>query len=123
MRDLLLYPTPLQQDGAVKDVELQPFKLIEQPINQPIEFEVTLIKDGIRYQYGFAVTEYQFVKEHLIVYRANKAQRWFVRHFNPATRKDVYKFSEPLWDKRICGKTQRRSIRFFCLKSSGMVTN
>lgn len=75
---------------------VQPFKLDAGFGDQPTEFEVTFILEGIRYQYGFAMTQQRIVAEHLLVYKAFKPQRWFERHFDEATGKDVYEFGPGL---------------------------
>ncbi|MCW8165247.1 ATP-binding protein [Verminephrobacter aporrectodeae subsp. tuberculatae] len=74
----------------------QPFRLDADSIDQPIEFEATLLLDGVRYQYGFALTTQRVVSEHLLVYQAFKPQRWFKRHFDTDTGKDVYEFGSGL---------------------------
>lgn len=75
---------------------VQPFKLDAESSGQPTEFEVTFILDGVRYQYGFAMTQQRIVAEHLLVYKAFKPQRWFERHFDKAAGKDVYEFGPGL---------------------------
>ncbi|MBX3692660.1 ATP-binding protein [Dokdonella sp.] len=75
---------------------VQPFRLDAESGGQPTEFEVTFILDGVRYQYGFAMTQQRIVAEHLLVYKAFKPQRWFERHFDEATGKDVYEFGPGL---------------------------
>jgi AAA15 family ATPase/GTPase len=83
---------------------VQPFRLDADSANKPSEFEVTFLIDGLRYQYGFAMTAQRIVSEHLLVYKAFKPQRWFTRHFDTDTRKDVYDFgpglkgSKNLWE-------------------------
>ncbi|MCW5323110.1 ATP-binding protein [Verminephrobacter aporrectodeae subsp. tuberculatae] len=74
----------------------QPFRLDADSINQPIECEVTFLLDGVRYQYGFALTTQRVVSEHLLVYQAFKPQRWFTRRFDTDTGKDVYEFGPGL---------------------------
>ena len=75
---------------------LQPFRLEAAFASQPTEFEVTFIHEGVRYQYGFAMTSERIVSEHLLVYKAFKPQRWFSRHFDAASGKDVYEFGPGL---------------------------
>ncbi|GHU08315.1 hypothetical protein AGMMS50225_06730 [Betaproteobacteria bacterium] len=75
---------------------VQPFRLDADSGSQPSEFEITFILSGIRYQYGFAMTQQRIVSEHLLVYKAFKPQRWFERHFDAATGKDVYEFGPGL---------------------------
>ena len=75
---------------------VQPFRLDDRSASQPSEFEVTFILDEVRYQYGFALTPQRIVSEHLLVYKAFKPQRWFERHFDAESGKDVYEFGPGL---------------------------
>lgn len=83
---------------------VQPFRLDSQSAGQPTEFEVTFLLDRVRYQYGFAMTSERVMSEYLLVYKAFKPQRWFERHFDVDTGKDVYEFgpglkgSKNLWE-------------------------
>ncbi len=83
------------QPGQTFD-RLQAFKLDTLSGNQPTDFEVTFIIDGVRYQYGFAMTAQRIVSEQLLVYKAFKPQRWFERHFDPDSGKDIYEFGPSL---------------------------
>jgi AAA15 family ATPase/GTPase len=83
------------QPGQTFD-RLQAFKLDAISGNQPTEFEVTFILDGVRYQYGFAMNTHRIVSEQLLVYKAFKPQRWFERHFDAESGKDVYEFGPSL---------------------------
>lgn len=75
---------------------LQPFRLDATSAHLPTEFEVTFILDGVRYQYGFAMNAQRIVSEQLLVYKAFKPQRWFERHVDAASGKDVYEFGPGL---------------------------
>ncbi|WP_445936932.1 AAA family ATPase [Pseudomonas sp.] len=80
---------------------LQPFRLDAESAKKPTEFEVTFILtdeggEKVRYQYGFAMTSQRIVREHLLVYKAFKPQRWFERHLDAETGKDVYDFGSGL---------------------------
>ncbi len=75
---------------------LHPFKLDVTSGKQPTEFEVTFLLAGVRYQYGFAMNAQRIVSEQLLVYKAFKPQRWFARHFDAESGKDVYEFSSSL---------------------------
>ena len=90
MRELVISSSSPRMERGFHNI--QPFRLDGQSIHEPTEFEVTLIKDGVRYQYGFAVTRHRIVSEHLFVYKSPKEEGWFERYYNPATGKYVYKF-------------------------------
>jgi AAA15 family ATPase/GTPase len=90
MRGVVLESATLQP-GQTFD-RLQPFKLDTISSTQPTAFEVTFILAGVRYQYGFAMNSQRIVSEQLLVYKAFKPQRWFARHFDAESGKDVYEF-------------------------------
>jgi AAA15 family ATPase/GTPase len=74
----------------------QPFRLDADSANQPSEFDVTFLLDGVRYQYGFAMTTQRIISEYLLVYKAFKPQSWFTRRVDADTGKDVYSFGAGL---------------------------
>lgn len=94
MRGVVIESATAIQPGQFFTV--QPFKLDADSASQPTEFEITFLLDGVRYQYGFTMTSQRIVSEHLLVYRAFKPQRWFTRHFEVTTGKDVYDFGPGL---------------------------
>lgn len=75
---------------------VQPFRLNVDSASEPSEFEATFLIDGVRYQYGFSITAQRIVSEHLLVYKAFKPQRWFERHLDTDTGKDIYNFGSGL---------------------------
>lgn len=94
MRGVVLESASLQP-GQIFD-RLRPFKLDATSAQQPTEFEVTFLLEGIRYQYGFSMTEQRIISEHLLVYKAFKPQRWFDRYFDAQSAKDIYEFGPNL---------------------------
>lgn len=94
MRAVVMESATVIQPGQTYAV--QPFRLDAQSADEPTEFEVTFILDGVRYQYGYAMTPQRIVGEHLLVYKAFKPQRWFERHFDAKTGKDVFEFGSGL---------------------------
>lgn len=94
MRDVVLESAALQPGQTLG--RLHPFKLDATSGIQPTEFEVTFILAGVRYQYGFAINTQRIVSEQLLVYKAFKPQRWFERHFDAESGKDVYEFGPSL---------------------------
>lgn len=90
MRGVVLESAGLQP-GQTYD-RLQPFKLDSTSSHEPTEFEITFLLDGVRYQYGFAMTQQRIVNEHLLVYKAFKPQHWFNRHFDAGSGLDVYEY-------------------------------
>lgn len=94
MRHMVVESARSIQPGQA--LAVQPFRLDAKFSNQPCECEVTFLLDGVRYQYGFAVTAERIVGEHLLVYKTFKPQRWFTRHYDVETAKDVYEFGPGL---------------------------
>lgn len=94
MRGVVMESAALQP-GQTFD-RLHPFKLDATSANLPTDFEVSFILEGVRYQYGFAMNAQRIVSERLLVYKAFKPQRWFERHFDAESGKDVYEFGPSL---------------------------
>lgn len=94
MRGVVAESAAIVQPGQTYAV--QPFRLDEVSSSEPTEFEITFILGQVRYQYGFAMTPQRIVSEHLLVYKAFKPQRWFERHFDVDSGKDVYEFGTGL---------------------------
>jgi AAA15 family ATPase/GTPase len=94
MRGVVLESASTVQPGQTFAV--QPFRLDAKSADEPTEFEVTFLLDGVRYQYGFAMTTQRIVSEHLLVYKAFKPQRWFERHFDAASDTDIYEYGSGL---------------------------
>lgn len=94
MRGVVAESATVIQPGQTFSV--QPFRLDAESARQPTQFEITFLLNGVRYQYGFAMTPQRIVSEHLLVYKAFKPQRWFERHFDGDTGKDTYDFGPGL---------------------------
>jgi len=95
----------------------QPFKLDAESANQPSEFEITFIEEGVRYQYGFSMLPERIVSEWLLTYKTNQPQMWFNRSFNSETKKDDYKFGSHLTGQRKLWQDSTRSNALFLSKT------
>ncbi len=111
MRGVVLESATLQP-GQTFD-RLHPFKLDAISGSLPTEFEVTFILDGVRYQYGFAMNTQRIVSEQLLVYKAFKPQRWFERHVDAESGKDVYEFGSSLKGAKNLWEGATRSNALF----------
>ena len=94
MRSVVIESATAMQPGQTFSV--QPFRLDTDSASRSSEFEVTFLIDGVRYQYGFAMTAQRIVSEYLLVYKAFKPQRWFTRQYDIEAGKDVYEFGPGL---------------------------
>lgn len=60
-------------------LNLQPFAFSKKTLTAPSEFEMHFIHQGVRYQYGFAATSTEIVREWLTAYPSGRPQLWFER--------------------------------------------
>ncbi len=111
MRGVVLESAKLRSDQTFD--RLQPFRLDPASASQPTEFEVTFLLDGVRYQYGFAMTTQRIVREELLVYRAFKPQRWFSRRLDEATGRDTYEFGPALKGAKAVWESATRPNALF----------
>jgi uncharacterized protein len=72
--------------------EITPFLFDDKTATEPSEFEVHFIQNGIRYQYGFALTPDKIVNEWLLAYPKGRPQSWFERKFNLSENKSEWSF-------------------------------
>jgi len=63
-------------------LNVAPFRLNSERVQQPSEFEIHFIADGIRFQYGFSSTEDFIHDEWLYAFPKGRSQKWFVRQWN-----------------------------------------
>lgn len=88
MREIILHSAKDSQQG--ESLPVTPFLLDKSSRSKPSEFEVTFIRDGIRYQYGFAVTAKRVTEEWLLAFPQGRPQRWIDRKYNRKTRSDEW---------------------------------
>ena len=88
MRDLVATSTVGIREGQALPVT--PFRLFPEAIDEPTEFEITFIEGGVRYQYGFALTEKRIMHEWLLADTGHKAQRWFERAYDSKANKEEW---------------------------------
>ncbi|MFN7098040.1 MAG: AAA family ATPase [Gammaproteobacteria bacterium] len=111
MRGVVLESASVIQPGQTYSV--QPFRLDAKSAQQPTEFEITFLLDGIRYQYGFTMTTQRIMSEYLLVYKAFKPQCWFKRQYDPETDKDIYEFGAGLKGSKNTWETATRPNSLF----------
>mgnify|MGYP001191708302 CR=1 FL=1 len=111
MRGVVVESATVVKPGQTYAV--QPFRLDTASAAKPTEFEVTVILSGVRHQYGFAMTQQRIVSEHLLVYKAFKPQRWFERHYDPSSGKDIYEFGTGLKGAKTLWENATRSNALF----------
>lgn len=85
MRNTVMHSAASKQRGD--ELSVTPFLLDEETEQQPSEFEITFIKDEVRYQYGFAASKTRIHEEWLFAYPHGRAQRWFIRGWDKEKEK------------------------------------
>lgn len=81
---------------AGQEINVQPFRLDPTTAKKPIEYEVTFLLGGIRYQFGFTLTARRILSEWLVVYKTTQPATWYERTFDFKSQKYDYKFSTQL---------------------------
>jgi hypothetical protein len=74
------------------EVEVMPFRLASDSRLKPSSFEVTLLLDGVRYDYGFTASRKAVHDEWLTAYPKGRPQRWYERHRNDQTGQTAWAF-------------------------------
>ena len=91
MQDRVLHSQKESQAGD--EIDTVPFKLRASSRAEDSEFEIALVEQGVRYEYGFRCNRQRFTEEWLYAYPQGRAQKWFHRVFDVDRGKDAYKFS------------------------------
>lgn len=105
------------RDSATKyqrgdELPVKPF-LFDNEINEPTEFEINFIYEGIRYQYGFATTKERITEEWLIAYPKGRPQNWFARVYNEEKKEYQWQFGDKLTGKKQLWQESTRSNALF----------
>jgi hypothetical protein len=109
---------------ANDEVGVEPFRLAASTRDMPSEFEIAVIEDGVRYQFGFAATKERVVEEWLFAYPNGHMQKWYHRVFDSSAGAYAYKFSPSFMGgrKRADWKAQTRDNALF-LSTSILLNN
>ena len=80
--------TSNKDDECIDDI--LPFLLSDKTDTEPSTFEVIMMIDGVRYQYGFSATSERIHAEWLFAFPKGNPQKWFERDYNKKTRQYEY---------------------------------
>ena len=106
MREAVLFSSSRQDPLPVT-----PFRLDDASKAQPTTFDVTVIVDGVRYQYGFSATKDAVSDEWLYAWPRGRVQTWFMR--SNTTAGETFKFSDNLrGDKEVWRRATRPDALF-----------
>lgn len=110
VHNFIKYSHEMQQGVNIPRI---PFKLDRNCLNEPSEFNIIFIQDGIKYAYGFSTTEEEVIDEYLYYYPNGRQSIIFERE-----NVDQYKFNA---DKErqieIKNKFHSKNKLFLCTES------
>jgi len=95
------------------NISVTPFLFDEQTANEPSEFEVVFISEGVKFQYGFSLDKEKVFEEWLIAYPKGRPQEWFSRVYDDKTKKSKYKFGTHLTGLKQVWKSATRNNALF----------
>lgn len=73
------------------NLKITPFKLNNLSSNEPSTFEILVVVDGIRHQYGFSITQQKIIDEWLYTFSLNTSTIGFTRELDEKTNKYHFK--------------------------------
>jgi AAA15 family ATPase/GTPase len=111
MRSVVAESASVVQPGQTYNV--QPFKLNEQTVNEPTDFEIAFVMEGVRHQYAFTMTSQRIVSESLLVYRTSKPTQLFSRRLLADGEGYEYEFSSYLTGSRKLWQESTRPNALF----------
>ncbi len=101
----------LSQAKLQTKIPVTTFLLDAEYASLPVSFEVSFIKQGVRYNYGFSCTSEKILSEFLDVYKTSQPQRWFERTFTENGY--TYNFSSHFKGQKKSWQEQTRSDALF----------
>jgi AAA15 family ATPase/GTPase len=120
MQDIVLDSAKNTQRG--NSLPVVHHKLCETTIDQPTEFEVIFISEGVKYQYGFSATKNKVMEEWLYAFPKSRPQRWFIRAYDEDHQEYAWDFSSFFTGKKQVWKDATKSNSLF-LSTAIMLNN
>lgn len=90
-----------------------PFRLSNKSVKEPTEFEIVFLVQGVKYQYGFSLTEDQIRDEWLFASPKGRPQRWFIRAYDSEAQEYVWDFSSHFQGQKQLWKDATKSNSLF----------
>ncbi|MCB0105426.1 MAG: ATP-binding protein [Caldilineaceae bacterium] len=90
-----------------------PYSFDPATATMPTEFNIVIVCDNVRYDYGFAATPERVVEEWLLAYPKGRAQSWIDRKYNPTTECYEWGNTEKLIGPRHLWQEATRSNALF----------
>ena len=90
-----------------------PYKFSSETRDAPIEFQITIVQNGVRYEYGFTMGPERIEKEWLVEYAHPRGRTMFNRSYDRKKKTYTWKFSPYLKGQRtVWGDTTRPEALF-----------
>jgi hypothetical protein len=91
---------------------ITPFLLDDKSRGEPSMFEATFYEEGVRYQYGFSVSNERIEEEWLVAYPKGVGQKWYERVFNGKKSRYNWKYSSFLKGEKekLTEKTRENAL-------------
>lgn len=111
MQSMVLFPIQKVENDRI--FTIKPFLLDEETAASPTEFEITVLINGVRFEYGFSMNSDRILSEQLRVYKTKQPQLWFDRKFDNSSDKEIYKFGTGLTgEKDVWRKVTNPQVLF-----------
>ncbi|WP_319403614.1 ATP-binding protein [uncultured Anaeromusa sp.] len=94
-----------------EEIPVIPFKLHKNSLTEPSSFQVRILKDGIKYRYGFCVTREKIVGEWLYFSKKGKEKMLFRRE------KEVFKLSKEFSEGQMWTEKTRENALFLSVNA------
>ncbi|PCK07266.1 MAG: RloA protein [Alteromonadaceae bacterium] len=91
----------------------EPFAFSETSRSSDTEFEIELITNNVRYQYGFAYNRNKITEEWLYAYPKGKPQKWLMRYFDIDTNETTYERCDNLTGPKKVWESATRDNALF----------
>lgn len=108
MNEIVIKSAVVQRD---EKLPILPF-LLGQNENEPTEFEMSFLTQGIRYRYGFSATQDKIIKEWLFTYPNGRVQQLFLRTYDKKNNEYTYEDRNLTGEKKLWEKSTRENALF-----------
>lgn len=108
MNEIVIKSAVVQRD---EKLPILPF-LLGQNENEPTEFEMSFLTQGIRYRYGFSTTQDKIIKEWLFAYPNGRVQQLFLRTYDEKNNEYTYEDRNLTGEKKLWEKSTRENTLF-----------
>ena len=101
-----------------QQIDIEPFVFRKDKDELPSMFEIIFMLEGVRYQYGFTVTNDRVNEEWLYAFPKNKPQRWFTREFIKENKKEEWYINPRITGPKKSWKDSTRKDALFLSTAS-----